>query len=146
MQSITENIIIEKPKEEVFGFISNYVNDIKWREGVLEKKLKYKGEINVGAVSTEKLKFFGRIITLIALVTEYEKNRKISFKIIGGEIPVEGYRMVEETGNGTRLIYHLQGKLDGIYKFFSSIIIAFYKKRIKRDLNRLKKVIENSSF
>jgi hypothetical protein len=36
MVSVTENIFIDRPADEVIAFIGNYENDPRWRAGVFE--------------------------------------------------------------------------------------------------------------
>ena len=145
MVTITKSIIIQLSKEKVFTFISDYSNDVKWRDGVLEMKQVPADRTNIGTETFETIKFMGRKITVKAMVIEYIPNEKVSFRTVSAPMATEGYRKVEDYENmAVKFTYSLSAELTGIYKLFSSSIIKMYSKRIEGDLITLKNILENN--
>lgn len=142
MATMIEEIVINAPQDFVFGFISDYSNDVKWREGVTGMKCSTKENIFVGTRTRETMKLWGRPYTTIARVTEYEPYNKIAFRSVTGKIPVHGYRLVEDAGGYSRFIYSLTIELTGLAVLLSPVLASMYKKRIKVDLQKLKSLLE----
>lgn len=144
MMKIEKNIVISASKEKVFSFISDYTNDIQWREGVLEMKQEPTHKTDVGTVTFETIRFMGRKLIVKAKVIEYILNEKVSFKTVDAPMNIEGFRKVEDDKNSkTKFTYSLSAELTGLYKLFTSSIIKMYDKRIEGDLIRLKTILEN---
>jgi hypothetical protein len=144
MITIEKSIIISVSKEKVFSFISDFANDTKWRDGVLEMKQEPTHKTDVGTMTFETIKFMGRKLIVTAKVIEYIPNEKVSFKTVTAPMNVEGFRKVEDEKNNTaKFTYSLSAEFTGLYKLFTSSIIKMYDKRIEGDLIKLKTILEN---
>jgi len=142
MITITETILVDCSLEDVFKFISNYKNDTKWRGGVIEMHQFPDYNTFVGTTTIETIKLFGQKYFISAEVYEYENNKKISFRTTDGLFKVTGCREVNRENGKTKFTYSLSAELTGVYKLFSNPIKNSYKKRIMRDLNKLKQILE----
>jgi hypothetical protein len=142
MATMIDDIVIESPKDFVFKFIADYTNDIKWREGVIEMECSTKENISVGTNTRETMKLWGKTYTTIARVTEYAPYNKIAFRSITGKIPIHGYRLVESAGGYSRFIYSLTIEFKGLSLLLAPLMIRMYKKKIRRDLLKLKSILE----
>lgn len=143
MATMTDEIIINAPKDFVFKFISDYTNDVKWREGVVGMKCSTKENIFVGTRTRETMKFLGKTYTTIARVTEYTPFNRIAFRSVTGKIPVHGFRLVEDAGGYSRFVYSLTIELNGLSLLISPLLTSIYKSRINRDLKKLKSILES---
>ena len=144
MVSVTENILIDRPTEEVFAFIGNYENDPKWRAGVFEMRHDPPGEAQVGTKTREVMRFMGRRTVNCAEVVEYEVGHKTAFSTIAGPISASGYRLTEREGKPTRFTYHAHSELSGLYQLLSPLIVWAFRRRVQTDLARLKTLLETN--
>ena len=142
MATIKDEIVINASRELVFGFVSDYSNDVKWREGVIGMKCSTKENIFLGTRTRETMKFLGRTFITIARVTEYSPFTKIAFRSVTGKIPVHGYRLTEGVEGYTKFTYSLTIELQGFSLLFDPLMTAIYRKRIRRDLLKLKSILE----
>lgn len=143
MYTIVEEIMIYRHPEVVFRFISDFTHDVMWRNGIIEMKQSTHGFTATGTVTKETIKLIGRKWENVAKITNFKENNKISFKVVKGIQGVTGYRSVYEISNNcTGFIYSLSFKPEGIFKFITPLIQKSFRKRIRKDLKRLKKILE----
>lgn len=142
MATIKDEIVINASREFVFGFVSDYSNDVKWREGVIGMKCSTKENIFLGTRTRETMKFLGRTFITVARVTEYSPFTKIAFRSTTGKIPVYGYRQIDGVEGYSKFTYSLTIELSGITALFNPLLTSIYKKRIQQDLIKLKSIIE----
>ena len=71
MINIECSVVINRPIEEVFSFMSNLENNPQWVSGVLETKLTSPGPMAAGSTGTDMRQFLGRRIESTWEVTEH---------------------------------------------------------------------------
>ena len=88
MIKLEHSIVINRPVEEVYDFVTDVEKASQWRSGVVESK-KISDEPAVGATASEVMQFLGRRMETTYEITEYEPNRKFGFKVISGPVPMD---------------------------------------------------------
>ena len=76
MARIELNVVINRPVEEVYAYMSNPENNSQWQSHCLGSVITSEGPIGVGTTFTYEIKFLGRRIKSIWEITEYDPNRK----------------------------------------------------------------------
>lgn len=143
MYTIVEEMMIYRDPQTVFHFICDYTNDVKWRRGVIEMKQSTFGFTETGTVTRETIVMLGRRFTNLAKITGCEENKRISFKVVKGIEGVSGYRSVYEIANNcTGFIYSVSINPRGIFKVITPLIQKSFRKRIRKDLKKLKQLLE----
>ncbi|MEO8399469.1 MAG: SRPBCC family protein [Ignavibacteriaceae bacterium] len=145
MIALQKSILIDRAKEDVFSFVSNYKNDPKWRTGVIEmnqEPLKTK----IGTITNETVRFLGFKIIFPAEITEYYNNFKVSFRTTAGPFESFGFREVMPEEGWTNFTYSLSSNLKGIYKIFSLFLQRIYNRRMEKDLKKLKAILEAGEY
>lgn len=144
MYTILEEIMIYRHPGVVFRYISDFTNDLMWRNGLVEMKQSTHGFTEAGTVTKETIKLIGRKWENVAKITGFKEDDKISFKVVKGIQGVTGFRSVYEIGNNcTGFIYSLSFKPEGIFKFITPLIQKIFHKRIRKDLAKLKQILEH---
>src|ERR1700724_4703585 len=111
---LTMSIVIVRPAEVVFAYISNYEHDSQWRAGIIEITRTPPGRTQIGTKTREVARFFGKKRVTPAEITHYEHNRKVAFAgLMSNSVPVSGSRTVERIGEQTRFIYQARVELSG---------------------------------
>jgi uncharacterized protein YndB with AHSA1/START domain len=142
---ISVSIVIARPVEAVFEFVSNYERDPQWRTGVIEMMQMPPGRSQVGTKTREVGRFFGRKMITPGEVTKCEPNREVAFAgLMADEIRVSGRRTVEPVGEQTRFTYQATVELRGFYRLLEPLMAASLRKRFAGDLRRLKERLEAS--
>jgi hypothetical protein len=141
MLQVQVSIVINRSLEEVFGFLSNLENNLKWRSGMIEAKKTSAGPIGVGTTYRMVNNFFGRRVVGEAVVTEYELNRKYATVNKSG-LPIKTRRAFERVGGGTRVTFSVETKLGGIFRLVEPLMASIGKRRLAADAATVKKLIE----
>lgn len=144
MIELSESILIDCCLEDVFKFVSNYTNDVKWRGGVIEMLQFPDYNTSIGTKTIETIKLFGQKQFISAEIYEYENNKKVSFRTTEGLFKVKGSREVSKENNYTKFTYSLSAELTGVYKLFAGLIKNNYSKRVLNDLKKLKNLLEEN--
>jgi uncharacterized membrane protein len=136
------SIVINRPLEEVFVFLSDLENNLKWRSGMIQAKKTSEGPIGVGTTYRMINNFFGRQIEGEAEVTEYEPNRKYATRNRSG-LPVETWRTFEPIPGGTRVTFMVKVEVSGFMKLVEPLAARIGKRRLEADAATLKRLIES---
>jgi len=135
------NIVINRPLEEVFSFLSNLENNMKWRSGMIKAEKISEGPIGVGTTYRVINNFFGRRAEGEAVVTEYELNRKYATANKSG-LPIKTQRTFESVEGGTRVTFSVETELGGFFKLVEPLMASIDKRRLAADAATVKKLIE----
>jgi len=142
MIEFEHSIFIDRPREEVFEFVTDPENDPKWQSAIESVERASEDPIDKGSTYRYKVKFLGRNIESENEITSYEPPNQASFKSISGPIPFEGTFKFESKDGGTHL--SLNGRTDagGFFKLAEGLVGRQLNKQMEADLNSLKLLLE----
>jgi uncharacterized protein YndB with AHSA1/START domain len=143
MISAESSVVIERPADEVFAFVSDCTNEPKWHTDVIEAAPAGDTPLAVGARQRWVLHFMGRR-EMPMQITKLEPGRLEQFqaqKAIMGMQPTITYR-VEPAGTGTRFTRAVQMELQGAAKFMGGMMRSLVAKRNNQFVKNLKSVLE----
>jgi uncharacterized protein YndB with AHSA1/START domain len=137
------SVMIDRPVEEVWKFITDLSNVPKWETAVLEVKRTSAGPVGVG--STWELKRKDNW-TLPQRCIEFEPNRKLCFVITSG--PAEGtvvtYSMETVEGK-TKLTSGGDFKFNGLYRLLGPFVTRGQRREIIASIGNLKSILESEA-
>ena len=140
--SVTESTLIDRPLEEVFAYVTDYRNDVHWRQGVTAMAVEPEESTRVGTRTKEVMRAYGRVLHTEAEITSFVQNQRSDFRAINGPMPVSGSRTVESRGKQTLFTYSIAGELDPFFSLIWPLMRKSYQRQIAGDLQRLKQVLE----
>ena len=113
MRTITSSIIVERPIDEVFAFVTDARNNPLWQaaSGLKEIRQEPASPVGVGARITEVRDVMGQRTENSSEVTEYEPHSRYARSQIGSSGPIlRGEYTFEEIPAGTRwlVVIHIQ--------------------------------------
>src|SRR5258706_2787761 len=141
MFQVKVSIVINRPVEEVFAFLSNLENNLKWRSGMIKAEKISDGPIGVGTTYRLINSLFGQQVEGEVVVTEYELNRKYATMNKSGLL-IKTQRMFEAVEGGTRGTFSVETELDGFFKLVEPLMASIGKRRLEADAVTVKKLIE----
>jgi len=150
MEGFELSIVINRPVEEIFGFLANLENDVKWRSEWVETKNTSGGSPGVGATFCLTGEFLGRRIPTIYEVTEYKPNQIAAWKAVSGPLPLK-FRRTFEHGEGrgeggTRFTIKYEAEVRGLFKLVMSFLAGTVKRQHEGDLRKVKELMEISAL
>jgi hypothetical protein len=145
MPKVDESIVIDRPAEEVFEFVTTPENDPLWTSTAVERAREGDEPIRVGSRIRAVDKFLGRKLESTFHVTDYEPSRRSSVRI-DGPVKAQGSYVLEPTDGGTRFHWTMDAErgLGGLYlgRITDPLVTVIFRRRIRGDLRRLKEVLE----
>ena len=142
MIKVEHSVVINRPVAEVFAFVTDPANEIKWQDGVVSAKVTSAGALGVGSEVAETRKFMGRDMVSKIKVSTYEANKKYVFKVADGPVPFEMSQTYESTGNGTKISVAIEGEPGGFFKLAEGMVRKQLETQIAADFERAKKILE----
>ena len=146
------SIVIEKPVEEVFGFIAKGENGSKWNSAVKSVRKISEGPVNVGTKYSMIRQLPSGSVENTYEVVEYEENKKLSIKIISGPTPFLYRYNFKSSGKSTELLLEAEAEKEGLIEVLGTkariapefVLGGFVKRGVEENFQTLKSVLESS--
>ena len=135
-------IVIDRPIEQVFAFLADLENDIKWRSEWVEAVNTSEGYNGVGARFSLVSEFLGRRIPTVYEVIEYEPDRSAGWKTVSGPLPLRFRRAFERVESSTRFTIRYEAEVGGFLKLVLPLLARGVKRQHEADLLELKELME----
>jgi len=142
MARVEASVVISRPVEEVFEFVTNPENDPQWQSPILESERTSVGPMGVGTTDQGVAKLLGQRTEWTAEVTEYEPNRKVKYEVTGGPLSAEQTVTFEPVEGGTKFTLVLEGEMGGFIRLAEPIVTRMLQRDTETDLANLKDILE----
>ena len=141
-----QDIIIDRPLEEVFAYVGDQTNGPHWQSGLVEVRRTTEGPVGVGTKHTLVRKFMGRRLDADNEYVAYEPNKRIVFKTTSGPVRLEASYLVEPAAGGTRLTSRLEMDASRFLSLAEPLIAAGLRREMKAAFRVLKTLLEDRTF
>ncbi len=143
--TVTTSIVIQRPIEEVFAFVTDARNSPQWQASSGLQRIQQVPEspVGVGTRITEVWKFMGIESESISEVTEYEANRRFARRTLNNSGPIrEGVMTFEPVSGGTQVTSVVQVQAGGLFAFAEPLLATNIKRGFETTLATLKTLLE----
>ena len=142
MIKIETSVLINRPVEEVFAYVANLENGGEWQTDVQELKQTSEGPLGVGTVWQEVRQLLGRRVEQSNKITEYEPNKKFSYRQ-SGTVPVEAMITFESVAEGeTKVTMTGEAEPGGFFKLAEPLVARMAKRQTEANAANLKDILE----
>ena len=138
-----ESVVVQRPIDEVFGYLTDPAKIPEWQASALEARLESEGPMRAGSRAVEKRKFLGRRMESTVEVLEYEPPRRFTIKANSGPVPFEVASDLSEEEGGTRVRSVLQGEPGGFFRLAEPLVARAVERELRNNLATLKDVLES---
>jgi carbon monoxide dehydrogenase subunit G len=142
MFSYRRTIEIARPPADVFAYLADLDNLPRWQPTIRE--LQWEGELREGSQFEETRELLGRRARSRLEVTALEPPREFSIQVVDGPVPLAVRHLLEPTAAGTRLTLEAEGEVGGLMRLAAPIAERAAARQASQDLERLKRLIEES--
>jgi uncharacterized protein YndB with AHSA1/START domain len=142
MATFEIKLIIHRPIEEVFAFISNAENLPRWRASTLQVSKVSPGAPVIGSIFKGRFTFLGRPFDGNLEVTALEPQHRYGTRLTDGPFPLDALYMLEPSEGGTWLTLIIQGQPGGFFKIAEPLVVSMAKRSYEADLHNLKEMLE----
>ena len=143
MARIEASVVIYRPVEEVFAFVTDYETHQQWQSGIVEAKVTSDGPLGVGSQYTYVMQMLGRRVETAGEITEHEPPRKHGWKATSAPFPVfQGGFLFEPIEGGTRVTVLAEAEVGGFFKLAEPLAIRMVRRQLETPLVNLKDILE----
>jgi len=138
------SMVIDRPIEEVFAFVTDPNNDPLWQSTSLETEQTSEGAVDVGGTFRNTSKLLGRRIESTYEVTENEPPRRQCVRITSGPIPGEGCYLFEHVdGGSTRFTQTFEAEVGGFFRLAEPLVGRVIRRQMEADMGTVKDLLES---
>jgi hypothetical protein len=134
--------MIYRPVKQVFDFVSIPENDFQWQYGTLAAASLPDGVSKIGSFFRSIGHLLGRRNQSIFEVTEYQPNRRYSFKSLSGPLHSQTSYTFESVGGSTKISISTQAHAVNSFQMNERLLERKMKKQIRENLMLLKDLLE----
>ena len=143
MLTVEESIVINKPRMEVWEFLTDPDNVPVYSSNVVEYELVSGGKQEAGRICRGVVKVAGRRLELTDELVEVERGRGGKLVSTDATIPYELSIRCEDEGQGTKVLWHQEMEsLKGYFKFADPIVLKLYGRDVRSNLEKAKTILE----
>jgi uncharacterized membrane protein len=130
---------IERPREEVAAYASDWENDKDWIGALDDVRLVQEEPLQVARVAG----FLGKRIEYVNEVVEHEPGRRLVMRSVKAPFPMTVTYEFEDAGEaGSVMRIRTQGDASGFYRVAAPLLSRAVKRGLERDLATLKERLE----
>jgi uncharacterized protein YndB with AHSA1/START domain len=140
MLKVEHSVVVHRPPDDVFVYLTEPANLPEWQVGVLEARSN--GPLEAGATLTELRKFLGIRLETTLEVTEHEPSKRFSLRAVSGPVPIEVKHRLTPTNGGTRIDVVLEGEPRGFFTVAEPIVERAVRREVELGFATLKDLLE----
>jgi carbon monoxide dehydrogenase subunit G len=143
--SMDSTVLIERPVEEVFGFVADLTNVASMDPSVKSVQKTSQGPIGAGSTFRirQRAPHLGKVRDASVRYTAVKSNRKIEFKARVGPNSPTARLTFKRVDGGTRVRFRAESNLGGPLKVLSSLSTRQGQRMWDKRLTRLKRTLES---
>ena len=140
-----QTVVIDRPIDEVFAYVTDQTNTPNWQAGLVEAKRTTASPIGVGTKHTFVRSFMGRRMEASNEYVAYEPGRIITFKTISGPVPLEASYLFEPVAGGTHLTSKIAMDAKGLVSLAEPLIARSLRREMDAAFVALKGLLEGQA-
>ena len=145
MVEFKSKVFIQCPPEEVFNFISDPANDLKYQKGLESSQWASDSPVGVGSIKKTTNTVMGRKIVSELELTAWQPPVQQTFKSIGGPVPLEMTAKVEPQDGGSLVIISGHAEAGGFFKLAEGLVGKQFGKQLDESTQTLKELLESGT-
>jgi hypothetical protein len=148
MLKVEHSVVINKPVDQVWNFLTVFQNTPKWDIGVLETKQTSEGAAGLGTTFQNTGPFLGKSAVREYKVTDYVLHKKVTVKLMSPSKVIQKAEVnytFEPANNGTKLSFIGCIEFGGFFRLIQPFLLQRAKRDGQGDLDNLKRLIESQT-
>ena len=144
MLTVEESIVINKPRMDVWEFMTDPDNVTVYSSNIVEYELVSGEKQEVGRVCRGAAKVAGRRLEFTDELVDSEPGRHGKLASTDATIPYTLSLHYQDEGDGTKLTWRQEVEsLKGLFKFADPIVLKLYARDVRSNLEKAKTILEN---
>jgi uncharacterized membrane protein len=144
MKPVETSVVINRPLEACFAYLTDLANDLEWRREWIDAEKTTDGPHGVGARYRLTGALLGRRIATEYETIAYEPTRLAAWKAVSGPLPLTFSRAFEAVEGGTRVTMRYEGD-SGLLKLAGPLVAGIGRRQLEGDFPKLKQLMESAT-
>jgi uncharacterized membrane protein len=140
---VLTSIEIDRPRQEVAAYAADPDNATAWYENIEAVDWQTPKPLAVGSRLAFVARFLGRRLAYTYEVRELVPGERFVMSTAEGPFPMETAYSWEDAGGGTRMTLRNRGEPSGFMTVAAPIMAAAMRRANRKDLQRLKALLES---
>lgn len=142
---LESSLVINRPVETVWAYISDFKNMPIWSTGTLEVQLTSEPPVRKGSTYLWVGQFLGQRLEVTSEVTEFEPNRAWAYRTLSGPFANAAAYRLEPADGGARVTISAEGEMNGFFKLAEPVVAAMTRRQFDGILVNLKDILESQN-
>jgi len=142
MIRIETRVVINRPIDEVFEFVSDVENNPLWQSSIIEGRQTSAGPLGVGTTIMTISRYLGFQFKTDWEVIEYEPNKKYVAKSVSGHGQAKGTWEFQSVASGTRIDLVAEMGLSGLFRIVEPTLKKIGQRETEKEFAALKELLE----
>jgi carbon monoxide dehydrogenase subunit G len=142
MVEVRGEIVIDRPREEVFDFAIDEENEPRYNPQMRSAKKTTDGPIGVGTSFRAEMTRWGRVVPMTVEFTEVDRPNRVAERTHMDAMDVTGGLVFEPVDGHTRMLWSWDLQPRGILRFFGPLIGAMGRRQEMRIWTQMKRLLE----
>ncbi len=145
MTRFEHSVVIERPIEEVWAYVTEAANNPVWQGPMLEVRSGSGTTMEVGTQIEEIVQFLGKRFHITLEITEHEPMSRSAVRTSSGPVRLDGTYRFDRVDGGTR--FSTQGDVEahGFFKLAEPVFARMARREWVSSCETLKDVLEAGS-
>lgn len=146
MAEFHSKVTINRPREEVFAYLTDPANQTVWQSGLQEFDADWQDDPKVGDRARGTIKVAGKKIRWETETAEVQRPERFSFRSVEAPFSFEMSYTLVDRGGSTELAHDGHtGSLGGFFgKLADPLVARMYQRDMESNLNNLKALLEDT--
>ena len=136
-------VVIARPPDEVFAFVSDARNRPSWDDSVDSEELTSLEPIGVGSTVRTRMRSMGRDYEIDWEVVEHEPPTRQRIESTSGPFSTTLVYELAGDGDGTSVHFSVTGRPTGLLRLVQPLIARTSQRNLDQGFSRLKGVLED---
>jgi uncharacterized protein YndB with AHSA1/START domain len=142
---VEKNIVVERPIERVFAFLTD-MHKVKLWLPIENIRQTSSGPMGVGSTFAQEAQFLGQRFETTSEVTRYEPPHVFALKMLQGPCPLTNSMYCESTDTGgTRLTMTGEADPGPVIQLMGPLIVPLITKQLDTQISLLKQALETQA-
>jgi uncharacterized membrane protein len=142
---VRSEIEIARPRADVAAYVADPDNATAWYVNIKSVEWQTPRPVAVGTRLAFVAQFLGRRLTYTYEVSELVAGERFVMRTAQGPFPMETTYIWQDAGEGaTRMVLRNRGEPAGLAKLCAPMVAAAMRRANRKDLERLKSMLERS--
>ena len=143
MIRIERSVQIDRPRGEVFAFLTDIESLPQWQTGVVHSGRLTEGDVRPGFRFEETVKVALWKLYTVCSVTDVKGNERFAFEArSSGPIDYDGAFELQPVAGGTRLTLEGSVRLKGLWRLLQPLLAGDLRKETRQELDTMKRLLE----